>query len=155
MRRRDKSLFDKKALSNLLKKARGEKTNTDLAQVSQVSRAYISSLINMGLKQPPSPSILKRIANVSDVTYEDLMKTCGYLPRETKTENNTSFSKTEQSIKLKLLCLVNGDEYLDVEFHGTKEELEEKVNKRTVISIQFNEKTIHINSYYIVSYEFD
>lgn len=52
----------------------------EFAQKADISSAYISKLINLKYKNPPSPNILKKIANASKGTidYNELMHLCGY-----------------------------------------------------------------------------
>lgn len=73
-------MFDKKEFSKLLKKAIGNRTTTEYADESGVNRTYISKLLNKKLNNPPSPEILKRLAEVAHngVTYEDFMIAAGY-----------------------------------------------------------------------------
>lgn len=73
-------MFDKKEFSKLLKKAIGNRTTTEYANESGVNRTYISKLLNKKLDNPPSPEILKRLAEVAHngVTYEDFMIAAGY-----------------------------------------------------------------------------
>ena len=63
-----------------LKKLRKEKGLT-LKQVegaAEVSNAYISQ-IERGLRRPPHPDILKRLAKLYEVTHQDLLIAAGYL----------------------------------------------------------------------------
>lgn len=74
-------MFDKKEFRLLLEKALGNRTKTEYAQASGVNRTYISKLLNEKLDNPPTPDIIKRLANVAHngITYEQLMKAAGYL----------------------------------------------------------------------------
>lgn len=55
-------------------------TMTDFANVAKLDRSYISKYINQKLKNPPTPKQLEKIANASNniITYEQLMRICGY-----------------------------------------------------------------------------
>ncbi len=75
-------MFDLKNFSNILKKI----TNTyssisEFAEKSNVNRTYLSKYINMKLIEPPTPKILKKIADNSNgiVSYYELMVLCGYV----------------------------------------------------------------------------
>lgn len=72
-------MFDKCGFKDLLIKARGNRNNKEYADNSGVSRAYISGYINEKIEQPPSPSILRRLADVAynGVTYADFMHYAG------------------------------------------------------------------------------
>jgi SOS-response transcriptional repressor LexA len=78
-------MFNKERFSELLLSALGDRTKEDYAQESGVSRGYISKCINMRIENPPSPDILKRLAEASGnkVTYEDLMEVAGYIKNVT------------------------------------------------------------------------
>lgn len=73
--------FDVKAFSNILKTLCGSyNTITAFAQRTHIDRTYLAKYINAKLKRPPSPGILRRIADNSDglFTYLELMYICGY-----------------------------------------------------------------------------
>ena len=55
-----------------------------LARVAGVDRTYLSKYINFTTAEPPSPKILRKIANASDglFTYLELMYFCGYFTEE-------------------------------------------------------------------------
>ncbi|MCI9015923.1 MAG: helix-turn-helix transcriptional regulator [Clostridia bacterium] len=52
----------------------------EFAKQIEISSAYISKLINLKYKNPPSPKILQKIAEGSKglTTYNELMQICGY-----------------------------------------------------------------------------
>lgn len=78
------SSLDKKQFSKLLERAIADRTATEFSNQSGVNRTYISKFLNKRIDNPPSPEILKKIANVAhnNVTYNDLMKTVGFLKEE-------------------------------------------------------------------------
>mgnify|MGYP002548383249 CR=1 FL=1 len=57
----------------------------EFADKSGISSAYISKLINLKYKNPPSPRMLKKISEASKgvVTYNDLMQICNYYNEKT------------------------------------------------------------------------
>ena len=69
-------------------------TITELSKISGIDRGYLSRFINKKLPSPPSPKILKKLANASKgvTTYEELMQLCGYINIE------TTFSKVKNSL---------------------------------------------------------
>ena len=75
-------VFDKDRFADFLKKAIGDRTTTDYADLTGVNRTYISKLLNKKLLSPPSPGIIKGLASNAyhNISYEDLMITAGYLP---------------------------------------------------------------------------
>ncbi|ABR48541.1 hypothetical protein Amet_2387 [Alkaliphilus metalliredigens QYMF] len=84
------NLFDKEQLSNLLTKAKGERSLNQYALSSGVDAGYLSRLINKTRKNPPSPEILKKLATKAhnNVKYEELMIAAGHLDVYTITEEN-------------------------------------------------------------------
>ncbi len=50
----------------------------DLAKRTATSSSYLSR-IERGLRNPPSPAVLRRLAQALDVSYEQLMEQAGYL----------------------------------------------------------------------------
>lgn len=63
-----------------LKKLRKGKglTLKQVEKAAEVSNAYISQ-IERGLRKPPHPDILKRLAKVYDITHHELLVAAGYL----------------------------------------------------------------------------
>lgn len=77
-------MFDKEKFSTILKEINNTYDNqTQFGDCAHVNRAYLSQYMNMKLDNPPSPKILKNIANASKdlTTYEYLMKICGYFEK--------------------------------------------------------------------------
>jgi transcriptional regulator with XRE-family HTH domain len=76
-------MFDKEKFKELLLKAMGERTQEEFAELCGVNRTYISKYLNMRLDNPPSPNILKRIAQnaYNEVTYEQLMDAAGHITK--------------------------------------------------------------------------
>ena len=75
-------MFNKVDFANILKKINSLYENqTQFANASWVNRTYLSQYMNLKLDTPPSPKILKGIANASKglTTYDDLMKICDYI----------------------------------------------------------------------------
>jgi len=62
-------------------------------KAAQVSNAYISQ-IERGLRNPPHPDILNRLAKAYGVPARELMVNAGYLPDDAELENRR---KTEQA----------------------------------------------------------
>lgn len=82
MFRRFFAMFKKIDFANMLKRINSLYENqTYFANVSGVNRTYLSQYMNLKLDTPPSPKILKGIAEASKgtITYDNLMEVCGYL----------------------------------------------------------------------------
>ena len=65
---------------NYMRKLRKEKglTLRQVEQAADVSNAYLSQ-IERGQRNPPHPDILRRLANVYEVTHRELLIAAGYL----------------------------------------------------------------------------
>jgi hypothetical protein len=75
-------MFDKEKFSDILKKILNcYDSIQDFANHANIDRGYLSRNINSKLDNPPSPTILKKISDSSKgiTTYNELMKTCGYI----------------------------------------------------------------------------
>lgn len=77
-------MFDREKFKELLIKAMGDRTQEEFAELCGVNRTYLSKYTNMRLDNPPSPNILRRIAQNAhnDVTYEQLMDAAGHISKE-------------------------------------------------------------------------
>jgi len=56
-------------------------------------------------------------------------------------------------MKIKKLCLANGDEYDDAETEFSINEFKKAISKGTLIEVRQQNKTIMINTAYIISLE--
>ena len=83
-------MFNKLKFKELILKARGNRTNEDYSKESGVSRSYISNLVNSKLDSPPSPDIIKKLADKAhnEVNYEQLMMAAGHLVDVTRLTSN-------------------------------------------------------------------
>lgn len=75
-------MFDLDTFSKILDKINSTyDTMSDFAMKASLDRTYISKYINKKLNNPPSPEIIKKIANASNgiTTYYELMEICGYI----------------------------------------------------------------------------
>lgn len=85
--------FDKEKLKNILLLAKGSRGVNQFAMQSNISRSYISELLNLKRNTPPSMNVLTKIASVSqnNITLKDLMVAAGYVDIHLYT-NNSSYS---------------------------------------------------------------
>ena len=72
-------MFQKILFKTQLKKLLNGSTTTEFAEKTGFNRTYLSKYLNLRLDRPPSPDLLKSIAG-QQVSYEELMISCGYLP---------------------------------------------------------------------------
>jgi len=93
-------MFNTSKFRKLIEKARGDRSNSEYARESNVSRTYISQSINKSLEKPPSPEILKNLANVArnNITYKQLMDAAGYLEGITEDNRQNPNNKIEPAI---------------------------------------------------------
>lgn len=74
--------FDKKIFSEILTKIKNTYGSINkMAEKTEITAAYLSKLIRLMYDNPPSPEILKKIADNSNgvISYAELMEVCGYL----------------------------------------------------------------------------
>lgn len=77
--------FERTSFANILKTLRDYYGSVaSFAKIAGVDRTYLSKYINFTTTEPPSPKILRKIANASDglFTYLELMYFCGYFTEE-------------------------------------------------------------------------
>lgn len=74
--------FDKSALSILLKRALGNRTQKSFAEDIQISKEHLSRLVNQKRDTPPNIDTLNKIALNSQnrVSVRELLSACGYDP---------------------------------------------------------------------------
>ncbi|GEM_PF-1778057 len=79
-----KNTFDKSLFSELIQKAKGERTMTKFADDAGTSVSHISRMINAKLESPPSPETIKKLVPTekNGVTYEDLMIAAGHINKQ-------------------------------------------------------------------------
>jgi len=73
--------FDQETFSQLLARAKGDRSINSYGRQAKVDPGYISRLLRLKIKTPPSPGIIKKLADnaLAGVTYEELMAAAGYL----------------------------------------------------------------------------
>lgn len=96
--------FDKHKFSELLFKAKGERSINHYALHCGVSAAHISRLLRELIDTPPNPETIRKFADKAhnSVSYEQLMEAAGYI------ESKTSIKK-ENKINDKITHAVNDD----------------------------------------------
>jgi transcriptional regulator with XRE-family HTH domain len=74
--------FDKEQFAQILSKAKGVRSINQFGNACDVDPGYLSRLLRGLLENPPSPTILSKIALHAEngVRYEDLMQAAGILP---------------------------------------------------------------------------
>lgn len=89
-------MFNKERFANVLKQINSKYASmTEFSKSADFDRTYISKGINLKLSNPPTPDILKKIANSSKgvVTYIELMYICGYITYENMSELENLLNK--------------------------------------------------------------
>lgn len=73
--------FDKENFSQLLARAKGDRSINSFGNLAKVDPGYISRLLRQKIETPPGPGVIKKLAEhaLPGVTYEDLMAAAGYI----------------------------------------------------------------------------
>jgi len=85
-------MFNMQKFSKILQRITNNYNSlNEFARQIGISSAYISKLINFKYENPPSPNVLKKIADGSKglTTYNELMQICGYKQKIEKNINRT------------------------------------------------------------------
>lgn len=104
-------MFNKFLFANILSKINSTyDTMTDFAKKADLDRTYISKYINCKLDNPPSPEILKKIADASNstISYYELMEMCDYIDLSSVFLLNNGFETN--------LCYWNKEDLKDIGF---------------------------------------
>lgn len=120
-------MFDLDKFAELLKKAIGDRTSVDYADLVDVNRTYISKLMNKKLSNPPSPDIIKRLASKAyhNITYQDLMIAAGYSEEQKKIDlldaledQNTKIYAGNQPLtpkqRIGIIKVIERPDYVDI-----------------------------------------
>lgn len=94
-------MFDIAGFRELILKAKGDMTSVEFAKKSGVNRTYISKFINEKKSKPPSPDVIKRIAESSQerVDYLDLLKAAGYFEEKHYESGNLENNRFIEDLK--------------------------------------------------------
>lgn len=98
-------MFQKENFSNILKNILKKYDSIqDFANHVEMDRGYLSRNINKKLNNPPTPKILKKIADNSKgiTTYEELMEVCGYIEKKDRANDLPSKINKLNEDKIKL-----------------------------------------------------
>ncbi len=76
-------MYNQDKFIEILKKCQENISLNEFARISEVDAGYLSRIINKKKKNPPSPGILKKLADASKgiTSYEELMQICGYVSK--------------------------------------------------------------------------
>lgn len=90
-------MYDLNKLIEILKKCQNNLSLNEFAKLANVDSGYLSRIINKRKQNPPSPNILKKLANASKglTTYNELMYICGYIPLETSSYQSLDIQLSE------------------------------------------------------------
>ncbi|MCC5468363.1 helix-turn-helix domain-containing protein [Pelosinus baikalensis] len=108
----------------------------DLAELSGVSGAHISRIIN-GKRSAPTPKTLKKIATALNESYEELMKVAGHI-----TSNNTHLPSKEDKKPKDLQKILDDHEIL---FSGTPLTDADKQAILDVVELQLYKRAKELN----------
>ena len=153
-------MFNRKAFADLLKKAIGERTTTAYADITGVNRTYISKLLNKKLSNPPSPDIIRKLADAAyGVTYEEFMAAAGYLtPIDEESWESLKLHTKKLGPKLLQVIYDNIPKYMPSNYKDIDLEELKKILKNLILEgyedipmedkIQFSTALRDIISYY-------
>lgn len=144
-------MFDENKFSKILKEIISQYDSiSSFAEKSSLDRTYISKYVNKKLEHPPSPDILKKIANNSNgiTNYIELMKICDYLDENMEDKmaiHSNEYDKIEQLVREKIYNLEteNADLKQQLALAQAKLEIYERIDSITNrdISIGFGPLT--------------
>ncbi|MGE5631590.1 MAG: hypothetical protein ACM3TR_10910 [Caulobacteraceae bacterium] len=105
--------FDKHKFSELLLRAKGERSINQYALHCGVSAAHISRLVRELIDTSPNPETIRKFADkaYNGVTYKQLMEAAGYIESETTFINKTNKhdNKKNEDIFDQLGTIINRD----------------------------------------------
>lgn len=124
-------MYNQDKFIEILKKCLRDYSLNEYSRIAGVDAGYISRILNRKRKNPPSPSVLKKIADTSIgiTTYEELMEICGYITRDTtfkKITNSLESSSDDSFFTVPLFASEDGKLYktkqnvmLPIKWNGT------------------------------------
>ena len=139
-------MYNQKELISMLKKLQGNKSLNNFAKDIDVDSSTLSRIINYNRTTPPSPEILKKMANSSKgvTSYIELMYICGYITEENIVEL--------EKLLIKLKELKNIKDTNNILLENMKSNLTDKEKE---IAIFYAIDTFNkLNKYNNISYEF-
>lgn len=92
--------FDKKKFSELLEKAKGDRSINNFGRIAQVDPGYISRLLRGQNDAPPSAAVISKLSSKAhnNITDVDLMIAAGYLEENgEKTADSAVYEEKELS----------------------------------------------------------
>ncbi len=159
-------MYNQDKFIEILKKCKDDSSLNEYARLTNVDVGYLSRILNKKRSSPPSPAILKKIADTSKniTSYEELMETCGYLPsKSSKKLTNSLLHPSKESINSiplftsidNELCDMHSDVWLDSSFFNPKfnyfayqtidNSMAPLLNTKDIAIIQKNENNIFEN----------
>lgn len=74
-------MYNQDKLIDIIRASQGHLSLNEFARMSDIDSAYLSRILNKKRTNPPSPKILKKLADASHgiTTYEELMTICGHI----------------------------------------------------------------------------
>lgn len=120
----------------------------EFAKQIEISSAYISKLINLKYKNPPSPNVLKKIADGSKgiTTYNELMQICGYIPKDANSDFKSLDIQLSESIFNNYISLLDKYDLSNSDILDLKNILIERKEQDSPIESQLNNFAINNSS---------
>lgn len=139
-------MYNQKELISMLKKLQGNKSLNNFAKDIDVDSSTLSRIINYNRTTPPSPEILKKMANSSKgvTSYIELMYICGYITEENIDEL--------EKLLIKLKELKNIKDTNNILLENMKSKLTDKEKE---IAVFYTTDTLNkLSKYKNITYEF-
>ena len=106
-------MFDKKKFAYIIEKIKNEyETQEAFSEASGINRTYLSQYMNQKKDKPPTPRILKMLADASKgiTTYDVLLFVCGYYEEKHQKLLNSLTKKDDVNLyAIPLFTSVNGE----------------------------------------------
>ena len=147
-------MFNKDRFSNILNNIATLHYNNNIAEFARsvpFDRTYASKCINKRLVSPPTPKILKKIAEASNglTTYNELMRVCGYLDEDINISmtSDLELSPDEEELLKQILedykiQLENGNHFFELKPYINELPLKEQ----TKMQLAFNRNPFNVSS---------
>lgn len=106
-------MFDKKKFATIIENIKNMySSQEEFSKISGIGRTYLSQYMNQKKDKPPTPRILKMLADASNgvTTYDDLLYICGYYERKSGRLLNSLVNHTDVGVyAIPLFTSVNGE----------------------------------------------
>lgn len=136
-------MYNQENLINILKCIQGERSLNKFAEDIKIDSAYLSRIFNYKRTNPPTPDILRKIADNSKglTTYMELMMICGYITSDNleEKENALKIYSLTRDLKIKIGKQMASTELTDDEKLVVKKYVDDKFKSINVDSSELQQ----------------